>query len=325
MQTTSGRLLALLALLQARRSWAGPELAERLEVSIRTIRRDIESLRDLGYAIGSVSGPGGGYRLRAGTAMPPLLLDDEEAVAMAIGLASAAHSSVAGVGEAAVRALVKLDQVLPARLGGRVRALRSAISAAPSPRLDVDPHTLTLLAEAARDRIPVRFAYRDRAGAESRREVEPYALVSLGRRWYLLAWDRRRDDWRSFRIDRLARPSAGGAPFTPREPPGGDAARFVSSRIPDAPRRYNARVTVHAPAERVVEPARRLWSEVIARDDTTCELRTSDDDLDWLALRLTLLDEDLSIHEPPELVARVADLGRRLLDATSDRASTSGS
>src|ERR671923_756324 len=205
---TSSRLLELLSLLQARRDWQGAELADRLEVSRRTIRRDVERLRDLGYPVESLSGPGGGYRLRAGTAMPPLLLDDDEAIAIAVGLGTAARASVTGIEETAVRALVKLEQVLPAHLRRRVRALGSATITPPAAGPTVDAQHLTVIAAACRDSECLRFAYRSRDGTDSRREVEPHALVNLGSRWYLLAWDCQRKDWRSFRVDRLPRPAA---------------------------------------------------------------------------------------------------------------------
>ena len=206
MSETSSRLLELLSLLQARRDWPGAELAERLEVSGRTIRRDVERLRGLGYPVESLSGPAGGYRLRAGTAMPPLLLDEDEAIAIAVGLRTAARASVAGIEETSIRALVKLEQVLPAHLRRRVGALGSATIAPPVTGPTVDPQHLTVIAAACRDSECLRFAYRSRDGSDTRREVEPHSLVNLGRRWYLVAWDRRRDDWRTFRVDRLDRP-----------------------------------------------------------------------------------------------------------------------
>src|SRR5256884_2809951 len=216
MTQTSSRLLKLLSLLQARRDWPGNELAERLEVSGRTIRRDVERLRELGYPVESLTGPAGGYRLRAGSAMPPLLLDDEEAIAIAVGLRTAARASVTGIEETAVRALVKLEQVLPAHLRRRVGALGAATFTLPSGGPTVDPQHLTVIATACRDWERVRFAYRSRQGTDSRREVEPHALINHGRRWYLVAWDRGREDWRTFRLDRLARPASTGARFTPR-------------------------------------------------------------------------------------------------------------
>src|SRR5213079_1482266 len=208
MTATSGRLLKLLSLLQTRRDWTGDELARRLEVSGRTIRRDVERLRELGYPVDALTGPAGGYRLHAGTAMPPLLLDDEEAIAIAVGLRTAARASVTGIEEPAIRALVKLEQVLPSHLRRRVRALGSATISPPVGGPTVDPQHLTVIAGACRDSERLRFAYRSRDGTDSRREVEPHALVNLGRRWYLVAWDRGRADWRSFRIDRLALPAS---------------------------------------------------------------------------------------------------------------------
>ncbi len=211
-------------MLQGRRDWPGAELAERLEVSERTIRRDMERLRELGYPVESLTGPAGGYRLAAGTALPPLLLDDEEAIAIAVGLRTAARTSVTGIEETSVRALVKLEQVLPSHLRRRVQALQNAtvtlnVYGGPT----VDPQCLTLLAAACRDHERVRFAYTARNRADSRREAEPHALVNAGRRWYLVAWDCGRSDWRTFRLDRLTRPAPGNR-FTPRKLPAKDGA-----------------------------------------------------------------------------------------------------
>src|SRR5436190_10626008 len=244
MTETASRLLELLSLLQARRDWPGNELAARLEVSGRTIRRDMERLRQLGYPVESLTGPAGGYRLRAGAAMPPLLLDDDEAIAIAVGLRTAARASVAGIEETSVRALVKLEQVLPAHLRRRVSALGSAMIAPPAAGPTVDPQHLTVIAAACRDSERIRFAYRRRDGTESRREVEPYSVVNLGRRWYLAAWDCGREDWRTFRIDRLSRPAPTGVRFEPRRLPARDAASYVEQSITGAPNRYEARVTL---------------------------------------------------------------------------------
>src|SRR4051794_1326326 len=198
MTTTSGRLLKLLSLLQTRRDWTGGEPAPRLEVSGRTIRRDIERLRELGYPVDALTGPAGGYRLHAGTAMPPLLLDDDEAVAIAVGLRTAAGASVAGIEETSIRALVKLEQVLPSHLRRRVNALGSVLATLPASGPMVDPQVLTTIASACRDRERLRFAYRSREAQDSRRHVEPHSLVNLGRRWYLVAWDCEREAWRTF-------------------------------------------------------------------------------------------------------------------------------
>lgn len=312
MTETSGRLLTLLSLLQGRRDWPGGELAERLEVSGRTVRRDVERLRRLGYPVESLTGPAGGYRLRAGTALPPLLLDDDEAIAIAVGLRTAARASVTGIEETSVRALVKLEQVLPAHLRRRVRALGSATMTLPAGGPTVDPQSLTVIAAACRDSECVRFAYRGRDGVASRREVEPHSLVNLGRRWYLVAWDRARQDWRTFRVDRLAKPASTGVSFAPRDPPAKDAAAYVQQSLSAAPSRYEARVTLHAPAEAIRERVPSAWGTIEPIDERTCEYRTGDDDLDWLALRVAMLGVDFDLHEPPELAEHLLALGRRL-------------
>jgi predicted DNA-binding transcriptional regulator YafY len=316
MTDTSGRLLRLLALLQARREWAGGELADRLGVSGRTIRRDIERLRELGYPVESLTGPAGGYMLRPGTEIPPLLLDDDEAIAIAVGLGTAARSSVTGIEETAVRALVKLEQVLPAHLSRRVRALGSAVVSPPAGGPTVDPHHLTVIAAACRDSECLRFAYRSRDGTESRREVEPHALVNFGRRWYLAAWDRGREDWRSFRVDRLARPASTGTRFTARELPASDAAAFVNESIMGSPHRYEARVTLHAAANDLDGRLPSHWGSVEPIDADTCEYRTGDDDLHWLAVRVTMLPVDFEVHEPPELIEHLQAMAGRLSRAT---------
>jgi predicted DNA-binding transcriptional regulator YafY len=316
---TSSRLLTLLSLLQARRDWPGSELAHRLDVSGRTIRRDVERLRGLGYPVESLTGPAGGYRLRAGTAMPPLLLDDDEAIAIAVGLRTAARASVTGIEETSVRALVKLEQVLPAHLRRRVRALGSATTTLPAGGPTVDPQTLTVIAAACRDFECVRFAYRGRDGVASRREVEPHSLVNLGRRWYLAAWDRGRKDWRTFRIDRLRGPASTGVRFTPRDLPATDAAAYVSQSLSAAPNRYEARVTLHAPAEAVRKNVPSHWGTIEPIDDQSCEYRTGDDDLAWLALRVAMLGVDFDVHEPPELAEHLLLLARRLERAAAPR------
>jgi predicted DNA-binding transcriptional regulator YafY len=313
---TSGRLLQLLSLLQARRDWPGAELADRLEVSGRTIRRDVERLRNLGYHVDSLTGPAGGYRFRAGTAIPPLLLDDEEAIAIAVGLRTAARASVTGIEETAVRALVKLEQVLPGHLRRRVRALGSATISPPLGGPTVDPQHLTVIAAACRETERLRFAYRSRDGTESRREVEPHTLVNLGRRWYLVAWDRRREDWRSFRVDRLARPASTSVRFTARTLPAKDPAAFVKESIIGAPSRFEARVTLRARADEIANSAAAYWGTIQPIDAHTCEYRTGDDDLGWLALRVAMLGVDFEVHEPPELVEHLRALAERLERAT---------
>jgi predicted DNA-binding transcriptional regulator YafY len=316
MTATSGRLLKLLSLLQTRRDWPGEELAERLGVSGRTIRRDIERLRELGYPVDATTGPAGGYRLHAGTAMPPLLLDDDEAVAIAVGLRTAAGASVTGIEETSVRALVKLEQVLPSHLRRRVNALQTATVTPAASGPTIDPETLTAIAGASRDRERLRFDYRGRDATESRRCVEPHTLVNLGRRWYLVAWDCDREDWRTFRVDRLTRLSPAGTRFSARELPNPDVAAYVAANLSGAPSRYQARVILHASAQDVAERSLFAGSTVEAIDERTCELRTSDDSLDWLAVRVAILGVDFEVHEPPELVERVRELASRLQRAT---------
>jgi predicted DNA-binding transcriptional regulator YafY len=317
-ETTSSRLLTLLSLLQGRRDWPGQELAERLEVSGRTVRRDVDRLRELGYPVESLTGPAGGYRLAAGAAMPPLLLDDDEAIAIAVGLRTAARASVTGIEETSVRALVKLEQVLPAHLRRRVQALgavTTTLSYAGGPT--ADPQVLTLLAAACRDRERLRFGYQAREGERSRREAEPHSLVNVGRRWYLVAWDCGRKDWRTFRVDRLTRPHASGR-FQPRELPAKDAATYVSQSLSARPSRYEARLTLHASAEemgkRVRHGAPRPGPfEPLGED--RCEYRTGDDNLEWLAARLSMLGVEFEVHEPPELIEHLRALAARLARA----------
>lgn len=316
MNETSSRLLELLALLQARRNWPGAELADRLGVSERTIRRDIERLRDLGYPVDSVRGPAGRYTLRAGTALPPLLLDEDEAIAIAVGLGTAARASVTGIEETAVRALVKLEQVLPAHLRRRVAALGSATIAPPVSGPLVDPGHLTVIAAACRDRERLRFAYVSRGGEETRRETEPHSLVNLGRRWYLVAFDCGREDWRTFRVDRLTAPASTGVRFEPRELPAADASAYVERSISQRPSRYQARVTVHAPAAEMERRFPSFWGRFEPLGEDRCEYRPGDDDLGWLATRIAMLGVDFDVHEPPELIEHLRAAQERLRRAT---------
>jgi predicted DNA-binding transcriptional regulator YafY len=250
MWETSARLLKLLSLLQARRDWSGADLAARLEVTERTVRRDIGRLRDLGYPVHASRGTDGGYRLGAGAAMPPLLLDDDEAVAVAVGLRTAARSPVTGIEETSVRALAKLENVLPSRLRRRVSAVADYTVPVPpdSPPPAVDPAVLTTLASACRDHERLRLDYQTHDGSSGVRSVEPYRLVSFGQRWYLLAWDTDRSEWRTFRVDRIQPRLPSGPRFTPRDlPEGGDVAAYVARGVSAAGFRFRARVT-RAPA-----------------------------------------------------------------------------
>jgi predicted DNA-binding transcriptional regulator YafY len=323
MGDTSSRLLNLLSLLQARRDWPGATLAARLEVSPRTIRRDIGRLRALGYPVESLTGPAGGYTLSAGTAMPPLLLDEDEAIAIAVGLRTAARASVTGIEETSVRALVKLEQVLPAHLRRRVEALGSATIVAGAGGPTVDPEHLTTLAAACRDLECVRFDYRSRDGTPTRRDVEPHSLVNLGRRWYLVGWDRGREGWRTFRVDRLRRPAATGARFTARRLPTDDAAAYVQRSIAGAWSRYEAHVTVHAPAEVVTRRLPFDAGAIEPIDEQRCTYRGSDENLEWLAIRIAMLGAEVEVHEPPELVAALQQLAGRLARSAQTGASPS--
>ncbi|MFI6444997.1 helix-turn-helix transcriptional regulator [Kitasatospora sp. NPDC050543] len=322
MTDTPARLLNLLSLLQTPREWPGSELAERLQVSARTIRRDIERLRELGYPVQATMGAVGGYRLIAGTAMPPLLLDDEEAVAIAVGLRAAAGHAVGGIEEASVRALAKLVQVLPARLRHRVGALNAAtVPLLMGDGPTVDPEDLTTLAAAITNRERLRFGYRSGEGAESRRLVEPHRLVAAGRRWYLVAYDIDREDWRIFRVDRVTEPWPTGARATPRDLPGNDAAAYVAAKLARLAPTHRAVVTLHAPAEAV---ARRIGgaNRVEPIDEHSCRLHSRADSLEWLATRLAMLGCDFEVHDPPELVAYLRALGARIGRATGDTADT---
>jgi predicted DNA-binding transcriptional regulator YafY len=316
---TASRLLTLLGLLQGRRDWPGPELAGRLAVSARTVRRDVDRLRALGYPIDALSGPGGGYALRAGAAMPPLLLDDEEAIAIAVGLRTAAGSAVAGIEETALRALVKLEQVLPAHLGRRVRALSASTSVLPAlGGPTVDAGALSLLAAAARDHETVRFAYRGRDGAASRRTVEPHALVALNRRWYVVAFDPGRGGWRTFRVDRTEGLSAGGARFKERVLPGRDPLAFVQRGLRAVVHRYEARVVYHAPVDVVRDGAPREFAALEPLGPDACTIRLGDDELDWLALRIAITGVPFSVEGPPELRDRLAEFGAMFTGAAGE-------
>jgi predicted DNA-binding transcriptional regulator YafY len=315
MHQTPARLLSLLSLLQTPRLWPGSELAERLDVTPRTVRRDVDRLRELGYPVEAEMGAEGGYRLVAGTAMPPLLLDDEEAVAITVGLRTVAGRAVEGIDEASVRALAKLEQVLPSRLRYRVGALGSATESVGAYGPTVDPATLTAIAVAVANRERLRFGHRADGGAETRRHVEPHRLVSAGRRWYLVAFDLDRDGWRLFRVDRITEPRPTGARGVPRELPAGDAATFVTGRLRSLAPGYRAVATLHAPAHEVLSRLGEAPGDVEPIDEHTCRLRSTVDTLEWLAFRLAALGCEFEVHEPPELAGYLRALGGRVLRA----------
>ena len=311
MLETSARLLRLLSLLQARRDWTGAELAARLDVTTRTIRHDVDRLRGLGYPVNARPGVAGGYRLGAGGALPPLLLDDEEAVAVVIGLRTAASGSVAGIEETSVRALAKLQQVLPSRLRHRVSAFQAYALPVPSRGPVVDPDVLTLIASACRDHEQLRFDYRAHSGAASRRSVEPYRLVHDRQRWYLVAWDTDRDALRTFRVDRISPRLPAGPRFTPRAlPPDQEIAAQVARGAGEATWRYRARVIVQAPAA-YVRDRLPIPVEVESLGDDRCAFEPGSDYPEMLALYLGLLDADFTIVDSPELVDALRKLTRR--------------
>ncbi|MCK2213999.1 YafY family transcriptional regulator [Actinomadura sp. ATCC 31491] len=348
---TTERVLRLLALLQRRPSWTAGELAAELRVTDRSIRRDVERLRALGYPVHATAGVGGGYQLGAGTRLPPLLLDDEEAIATAVSLRLASGGTVAGAGEAALRALAKLDQVMPPRLRAEVRAVHNATDTLLGPAAEIDPELLVTLARACRDAVRVRFRYaaarhaapryttprdgdardaaahdgaaRDAAApaaahdaAARERTVEPVRLVATGRRWYLMAWDVDRADWRTFRLDRMHDVTATTWRFRPRPHP--DPASYVQHSVTGAPYRHLARVRLRAHPDQVRELVPPQVGRVEADDrDGWCLLTAGGDDLDWLALHVARLGFDTEILDPPELREAAARLAARLAAMSS--------
>jgi predicted DNA-binding transcriptional regulator YafY len=315
MAGTSSRILALLALLESRRYWSGTELAERLEVSPRTLRRDVERLRELGYPVEAARGIGGGYQLGTGMALPPLVLDDDEAVALVVGLHTAADSPVAGVAESSVRALAKTLSLMPPHLRHRADALR--LATVPGTWQGgggvIAPHVLDVAARACRDEVRLSFSYTARDGVATDRYVEPYRLVVLSRRWYLLAFDIDRDDWRTFRLDRIGDARATVGRFEPRAVPDEPAA-FVRGSIERMTRAYEVVVEIAAAAE-VVEDRIGRWSTVEVVDAARCRVRMTADDLDWPMLALAQLDADFTVVAPAELVERIRGLALRFAGA----------
>ncbi len=315
-QDLPARMLRLLSLLQMRREWAGAELADRLGVAVRTVRRDIDRLRELGYPVDSGPGHAGGYRLASGTDLPPLLLDDDEAVAIAVALRTATVG-LAGIAETALRALAKLEHVLPARLRGRVTAVQQTITplhyTGGGPQ--ADPAVLVTVATACRDHEILTFDYTTRTGATGPRRVEPHALVVGAGLWYLVAYDTDRDGWRLYRLDRLTNPAPTGRRVPPRELPTADPAAFVADKLSTAPVRYRAIATVAAPAETV---RARTWGALPGRitpvDAHTCTLDLSGDSLPRIAAILASLDTDYTLDANPDVLnhlATVADRARR--------------
>ncbi|RVU18943.1 YafY family transcriptional regulator [Streptomyces antnestii] len=314
MANTSSRTLRLLSLLQTHRHWSGPELAGRLGVSERTLRRDVDRLRELGYPVGAARGTDGGYQLAPGAVLPPLLLDDEEAVALAVGVGDAAQSGIAGMEEASLRALTKVVRVLPPRLRARVDALRAMTVSAAASGPVVGAGVLTAVAQACRDEERLRFGYTARGSAPTEREVEPHRVVALGGRWYLVAYDLGRHDWRSFRLDRLTGPTATGTRFRPRLLPGEDAVAFVQEAT-GAPAPYTVEALVHASADRVRQTVGH-WGTVEPVDESSCRLTMTSASLDWPTQALGNVGAEFEVLGPPEFAAHVREWGARFARAT---------
>lgn len=333
MLETSARLLALLSLLQQRREWSGRELADRLEITTRTVRRDVGKLRDLGYPIEADVGVRGGYRLGAGAEMPPLLLDDQEVLAVALGLDAVTTGPVADMAEASAGALAKLRQVMPSRLRHRLDALRIEAVPREAPATAVSAERLTEIATACHRHERLRFDYRRDDGDESRREIEPYRLVRNGNRWYLVGFDIGRDDWRSFRVDRMEPRTPTGPRFTPRELPAGGAAAFVARGLGAVHQRAAARIRVHAPLDEIAPMVHESWGTLetggTESGEAGCVVAVHGSSFATIARWLYLFDADFTVLEPEELRdelaavaeyhARIAARYRRAITARSDR------
>ncbi len=322
MKETSARLLRLLSLLQTRRDWSGAELADKLAITPRTVRRDVDRLRDLGYPVDATVGVGGGYRLGAGAEMPPLQLDDEEVLAVALSLQSGATGSVVGIGEASMRALAKLRQIMPSRLRHRLESLSIDVVPREPAASAVDASVLSAIASVCHNHERLRFDYSTHDGTQSRREVEPYRLVRSGVRWYLVAWDLAREDWRSFRVDRMEPKIPTGPRFVPRELPAGGAADFVSRGVARAYSSTRATVLLHAPIEQIAPMVNEQWGSVESTDEGRCVIVLSGTSLRSIAHWLRAFDVDFTVVNPPELreecrtiAAEMAVATQRYLDA----------
>lgn len=315
--STTARVLQLLSLLQTRRTWTGSELMGRLEVSERTLRRDIDRLRELGYQVRATTGPTGGYQLEAGADIPPLLLDDEEAVAIALGLRTAAGGTISGMEETSLRALAKLEQVLPPRLRSHISTVQTTVVPVINPWVTVEVEVLTAVAQACRDSERIRFEYSARDGQTSERNVEPHQLVSIRQRWYLLAYDRDRDDWRTFRLDRMGTPWVTRARFQPRPIPGGDPAGYVQQSLQSIPTRFQVKVVLHAAAAEIEPRLHHCSGTLESIDERTCLLHIEGDYLEWLAFQFLYLGVDFTVQEPAEMADYVGDLSSRLVRSVS--------
>jgi predicted DNA-binding transcriptional regulator YafY len=317
MPSTSARVLRLLSLLQVRREWSGRELSSRLEVDVRTIRRDVDRLRQLGYSIAASAGVGGGYRLGAGEETPPLLLEDDEAVAVAIALGAAA-GSVGDTQDVALRVLAKLDQLLPKRLRRKLTAVPAVTLSLVSTEAVASLNVLAAVASACRDTLQLTFSYRDMRGTVTSRTIEPMRLVHTGRRWYLAAWDLGRNGWRTFRVDRIAAQPrlAQGARFTPREPPV-DFATMVQNSITSWPQPLRARVKLRGSLAEL-RPRMPAWIGTLeALDDHHCALSVGGDCPEMLVGMLLHAGADFTLLDSPEAAQPIREMARRLLRAVA--------
>ncbi|MBD8045375.1 transcriptional regulator [Arthrobacter sp. Sa2BUA2] len=317
--STSLRALELLGLLQNRRHWPGDELARRLGVSQRTLRRDVDGLQDLGYPITSTRGTGGGYQLSSGASLPPLVLSEEEAAAVVLGLREVASGAYTPSGDAAVSAMAKVVQVLPARIRRRIDSLRSVAGPrANGPRNGIaDVACLTTVALACRDHEVLTFRYQPRNGRAGERTAHPHRTVAVDQRLYLIAWDQDRADWRTFRLDRIQNPVRSGSTFVPRVLPAADPVEYVHRQIGSMPAKYLVHASVQAPADRVRQEVAN-YGVVDPVDDGRCEVRIAADSLEWAAFCLVAIGVSFTVHGPPEAVTYMRGWGERLTAATSE-------
>ncbi|MFF0990476.1 helix-turn-helix transcriptional regulator [Kocuria nitroreducens] len=309
------RVLRLLSLLQSRPVWSGPELAAELGVTVRSVRRDVDRLRELGYPVPAGRGPGGGYRLGPGRRLPPLLLQPEEAVAAAVGLRLAAASGIDGLGEAALRTLTTLDQVMPPGLREEVAAVAGGVDVVVPAGPGVDADVLVLLTRAVRAQRLVRLDYETRDGRRAGRRIEPYRVLSLGRRWYLFAWDLDRADWRTFRLDRIHAGRATTFRFVPRAVP--DVEEHVRRSVTAGAYEHAVRVRLLVPLDRAEDVIPPQAARLTADGPAACLLEAGGDDLFEIALHLVRTGFELEVLGPPEFAAVLREMGRRMLRAGS--------
>lgn len=316
--STSTRALELLGLLQNRRHWPGDELARRLGVSQRTLRRDVDGLQEFGYPITTTRGTGGGYQLSPGASLPPLVLSEDEAAAVVMGLKEIASGAYPTSGDAALSAMAKIVQVLPVRIRRRIDSLRAVATPARGTEqcaAITDVASLTTVALACRDTETLEFTYHTRTGQVADRTIHPHRIVSVENRLYLIAWDPDRGDWRAFRVDRIDDPRRTGKRFAPRRLPVDDPVEYVRAQIRSMPARYPVRATVQAPAEQVRDEIAH-YGTVAPIDDTSCQVYIPADSLDWATFCIGVLEAPVTVHGPPEAVEYMRDWGRRLTAGT---------